>query len=91
MSDSERDYYSKVYSVNRTSILCDLPHFDVTRQLPQDLMHVLLEGVFHNEILIYLVERISFMTLTDINRRINPYVYFEEKPGPLRSLHPHGN
>lgn len=96
MSDSERDHYSKVYGVNRTSILCDLPHFDVTQQLPQDLMHVLLEGVFHihvNEILIYLVDRISFMTLADINRRImaHPYAYFEEKPGPLRSLDPHGN
>ena len=82
-----------MYGVNRTSILCDLPHSDVTQQLPQDLMQ---EGVFHvhvNEILIYLVDRISFLTLADINRRImaHPYPYFEEKPGPLRSLDPHGN
>lgn len=96
MSYSERDHYSKVYGVNRTSILCELPHFDVTQQLPQDLMQVLLEGVFHihvNEILIYLVDRISFMTLADINRRImaHPYAYFEEKPAPLRCLDPHGN
>ena len=94
MSYSERDHYSKVYGVNRTSILCELPHLDVTH-LPQDLMHVLLEGVFHihvNEILIYLVDRISFMTLADINRQImaHPYAYFE-KPVTLRCLDPHGN
>ena len=82
LSNSEREHNSKVYGVNRTSILCDLPHFDVTQHLPQDLMHILLEGVFHhvNEILIYLVDRISFMTLADINRRImaHPYAYFAQ-------------
>lgn len=30
ISDSERVHYSKVYGINRTSILCDLPDFDVT-------------------------------------------------------------
>ena len=26
------------------SLLTELPHFDITKQLPQDIMHVLLEG-----------------------------------------------
>lgn len=96
MSESEKDHYSKVYGVNRTSILCEVPHFNVTEQLPQDLMHVLLEGVFHihvNELLKYLVDTLSFMTLAEINHRImsHPYAYFEEKPAPLRNLDPHGN
>ena len=96
ISDSERDHYSKVYGVNRTSILCELPNFDVTEQLPQDLMHVLLEGVFPihvNQLLKYLVDAISFVTLDKINCRImsHPYAYFEEKPAHLRSLDPHGN
>ena len=96
MSESEKDHYSKVYGVNRTSILCQVPHFNVTEQLPQDLMHVLLEGVFHihvNELLKYLVDTLSFMTLAEINHRImsHPYAYFEEKPAPLRNLDPHGN
>ena len=95
MSESERDHYSKVYGVNR-SILCDLPQFDVTQQLPQDLMHVLLEGVFHvhvHELLKYLVEAISYTTLANINSRIatHPYAYFEEKPAPLKSLDPYGS
>ena len=45
-SNSERLHFSKVYSVNRASILMELADFDITRQLPRDLMHVLLEGVF---------------------------------------------
>ena len=85
-----------MYGVNHTSILCELPNFDVTEQLPQDLMHVLFEGVFHvhvREILMYLIERLSIVTLVDINSRIaaHPYAYFEEKPAPLTSLDPHGN
>ena len=46
ISNSEKSHYSKVYGVNRCSILLSLQEFDVTQNLPQDLMHVLLEGVF---------------------------------------------
>lgn len=97
ISDSERDHYSKVYGINRTSILCKLPNFDVTKQLPQDLMHVLLEGVFMvhvRELLKYLVDGLSYkrITLDVINCRIlsHPYGYFEDKPAPLTSCDPHG-
>ena len=41
----ERGHYSKVYGINRRSTLCDLSHFDVTKQLPQDIMHLLFEGI----------------------------------------------
>ena len=66
------------------------------QQLPQDLMHVLLEGVFRvhvNELLKYLVEAISYTTLANINHRIMtyPYAYFEEKSGPLKNLDPYGS
>ena len=46
ISNAERVHFSKVYGINRTSVLCTLPYFDITQQLPQDLMHVLLEGIF---------------------------------------------
>jgi len=60
ISNSERVHYSKVYGINRTSILFDLPDFDLTQQLPQDLMRVLLEGIFpvHMEQLLYYVVQI---------------------------------
>lgn len=96
ISDSEPVHYSKVYGINRTSILCDLPDFDVTQQLPQDLMHVLLEGIFppHMEQLLdYVVQTLSVVTLADINSRLMtfPYVYFEEKPAPLNGLELEGS
>ena len=37
-------HFSKEYGVVRKSVLLDAPYFNVTRQLPQDIMHVLLEG-----------------------------------------------
>ena len=96
ISAAERVHYSKVYGINRKSILCELSNFNVTEQLPQDLMHVLFEGVFQahiRELLKYLVEGLSVVTLVDVNSRIMsyPYAYFEEKPGPLTSFDPHGN
>lgn len=94
ISDSERAHYSTVYGINRTSIL--FPDFDVTQQLPQDLMHVLLEGIFplHMEQLLdYVVQTLSVVTLADINSRLMtfPYAYFEEKPAPLNGLELEGN
>lgn len=68
----------------------------MTEQLPQVLMHVLFEGVFHIHVRVlleYLVNDLSYVTLADINSRImsHPYAYFEEKPAPLSSLDPYGN
>ena len=54
-------------------------------------MHVLLEGIFplHMEQLLdYVVQTLSVVTLADINSRLMTfqYAYFEEKPAPLNSL-----
>jgi hypothetical protein len=46
ISAAEKSHFSKMYGINRRSCLVDLLHFDVTKQLPQDVMHVLFEGVF---------------------------------------------
>lgn len=86
-SISERDHYSKVYGINRSTILMQLPDFDVTQQLPQDLMHVVLEGVFPihmEELLNYMVEE-SFLRIAQINCRLSafPFAYFHVKPTPL--------
>lgn len=37
-------HFSKEYGINKRSILLDAPYIDVTEQMPQDLMHVILEG-----------------------------------------------
>ena len=95
-SVSERKHYSKVYGINRVSVVTQLQYFDVTSQLPQDLMHVLLEGVFplHMEqFLKYIVEDMGVLTLDQINFRIAayPYAYFDEKPSQLYGYDLKGN
>lgn len=96
MSSSERTHYSKVYGINRLTILLNLPEFDVTKQLPQDIMHVLLEGIFplHMERLLdYIINHASLLTLDQINSRISefPYAYFNEKPSRLSGICLQGN
>lgn len=88
ITSSEREHFSKVYGINRTSALCEVPYFDVTCQLPQDIMHVLLEGLIPVNIgllLTHAIESLKIVTLADINARIKsyPYVYFENKPSML--------
>ena len=43
-------YFSKQYGINRRSLLCNTPDFDVTKQLPQGIMHIFLEGVLSYEL-----------------------------------------
>ena len=86
ITECERNHYSKVYGINRMSALCEVPYFDVTTQLPQDLMHVLLEGIVPVQIgflLTYAIDTLK--TLADINARITsyPYSYFEVQPSLL--------
>ena len=59
ISTDERSHYSKVYGINRQSALCDLAYFDVTKQLPQDIMHVLFEGVIPRHVELILTYAVS--------------------------------
>jgi len=91
IKDSERDHFSMVYGVNRKSALCELPQFDVTTQLPQDIMHVLFEGVIplHMGLLLeHVVHSLRVISLAQLNSRIksHPYGYFEEKPMPISNF-----
>ena len=88
ISDVEREHYSKVYGINRTSSLCDVPYFDVTQQLPQDIMHVLLEGIIPTNVgllLTHVIESLKNFTLAEINARIKsyPYAYYEGRPSDI--------
>lgn len=37
-------HFSKEYGVVKRSVLLDAPYFDITRRLPQDIMHGVLKG-----------------------------------------------
>jgi hypothetical protein len=91
ISENERSHFSKIYGINRRSCLVDLPYFDVTKQLPEDIMHVLFEGLFPLSMELYLahvIDSLKVLTLSEINDRLvgYKYAYFEVKPNKLKSL-----
>lgn len=84
----KRNIIPKYNVINHTSALCDVPYFDVTQQLPQDVVHLLLEGIIPNNIgllLTHVIQSQKIITLAEINARIKsyPYAYFESRPSEL--------
>ena len=84
---SLREHYSKEYGVIKRSVLLDAPYFDVTRQLPQDIMHVILEGAL-SRTLYYVIHWFldhSLFTLQDLNNFVQNfnYGYSELKDKPV--------
>ena len=69
---------SVTYGVTGKSPLNDIQHFHVACQLPQDVMHVLLEGVVPNEVQLMLYDHIivkKLYTLGRLNERIACFSY----------------
>lgn len=88
ISASERLHFSSTYGINRRSLLSKSDMFDVTKQLPEDIMHVFLEGicVLHTAILLHhLIFEAELITLDEFNGKLRSYsyLYFEIKPTPL--------
>ena len=83
---------SITYGVNFESPLNELCYFHVANfQLPQDIMHLMLEGVVTYEMKLMLTEFIKndgYFTLSFLNDRIVHFPYsFDEiadKPSPLK-------
>ena len=81
-----RNHLKTTYGINRRSILASFPGFDVTQMLPQDIMHVMLEGVIQHEIkqvLLHLVEN-GDIQLETFNSKLRnfPYSYFDRRDKP---------
>ena len=89
-NDTVRNYLKITYGINKRSAFCSLPNFDITKQLPQDIMHSLLEGNVQYEIRLMLLHFVTtgLFTLQQINGSINSHTYgsseMSNKPGPLR-------
>lgn len=49
-TDFLKDNLKMTYGINRRSKLTEFPHIDIINQTPQDIMHVILEGVAPYEI-----------------------------------------
>ena len=96
-NEETKNDFKVTYEINHQSSLCELHEFDITTQLPQDIMHTLLEGVVQYELrhlLLYYIEAGKF-TLGQLNAAINSqkYGYSEvsNKPGPLKESVFRGN
>ena len=83
--------HSTTYGVNCSSVLNDLYGFHVVDQLPQDIMHCLLEGVVPHELTLLLTDYITIQklfTCEQINDRIACFSYStheaKDKPSPIR-------
>lgn len=84
--------HSTTYGVNFESPLNEFDNFHVINQLPQDIMHVLLEGAIPYELSLMLTSFVShekYFTLDQLNDRIACFSYSHEevrdKPSLLKS------
>ncbi|XP_011859325.1 PREDICTED: uncharacterized protein LOC105556825 [Vollenhovia emeryi] len=92
MLQGTREYWKKHFGVNTRSKLIDIPHFDVTRCLVQDIMHVLCEGVLEAEtrLLINFYIQEKKITLQALNNRITSFNYGhlqKDKPSLIKTCH----
>ena len=76
------------YGVNYSSILNDIENFHVVNQLPQDIMHVLLEGVIPYELTLMLTFFIvnKYFTCAQLNDLIQSYEYSSSEANDKPSL-----
>ena len=80
-------YYSKLFGVNGRSHLEEAPCFNACEQLPQDIMHVFMEGVISYELkylLNFYIKEKGLFALADLNNEIQgfPYGYSHIKDKP---------
>lgn len=82
-------HYSVNYGLDRRSILSKIPGFKITEQLPQDLMHILLDGIIPYVVkcmLQYYIAKGS-ITVDVINSRLMEFRYgysqVKDKPEPI--------
>ena len=82
-------HFSVNYGLDRRSILNQFPGFKITEQLPQDLMHILLEGVIPYVVKFLLQYYIAedLITIHQINARLMEFEYgysqVKDKPEPI--------
>uniref|UniRef100_A0A7M5WST0 Uncharacterized protein n=1 Tax=Clytia hemisphaerica TaxID=252671 RepID=A0A7M5WST0_9CNID len=85
-----RETFSLLFGINNKTILSSLPEYDVSKQMPQDIMHTIAEGVLQYETRLVLLNLIKAnqITLEQLNSAIasHNYGYTEtsDKPPPLK-------
>ena len=94
LSKQARQYWSKLWGINGSSCLLEVPHFDLTACLVQDPMHVLLEGVaLHglSQALFHFIYVGRYFTLGWLNTCLKgfhySYLHSHSKPAPIEKQH----
>lgn len=88
-TDFLREHLKSTFGINRRSKLTEFPHFDIINQTPQDIMHVILEGVAPYEIKCVLKHLVlsGHMNLNNFNSGIIGFPYspvdMRDKPCPI--------
>ena len=90
VNETIRETFSLLFGINNKTILSTLPDFDVTEQMPQDVMHTIAEGVLQYEarLVLHHFIRTNQLTLEQINGAIESHNYgyteTSDKPPPLK-------
>lgn len=76
-TQSVRDVISRAYGINGRSVARDFPNFDLTQQIPHDIMHVIFEGVAVYEIKLVLKVLLDdrLFSVTELNNLIENFAY----------------
>ena len=88
-SSSVSAHLSVNYGVNRGTVVADINFFRVTKCFPQDIMHVLIEGVLVKEVQLLIKYCLSknFFSLDQLNQAISTFDYgyhdLPNKPSPV--------
>lgn len=88
-----KEFWQKHYGVNKTSPLINIPYFDVTTCLPQDAMHILIEGpveILCRVYLQYCIKNLKLFTIDDFNQQLLSFDFKHfknNKPAPIQSNH----
>lgn len=89
-----REHWQQFYGVNERSALLDIPHFDITKCLVQDIMHIFTEGVLENATRHFLswctAEDQNLFTVSQLNEKIASFDYghlHKDMPSPIDHSH----
>lgn len=92
LSPQAKTFWSMQFGINSRSCLLNLENMDVTRCLPHDFMHIVLEGVLESHITVFIKHCISEgkFTLNDLNLSMSNFDYkcfSKDKPSPILPTH----
>lgn len=78
LSRETKQYWSKMWGINGTSVLSKISNLDVPMILVHDPMHILLEGIIQHELrlfLFYCTQSQKYFSLKWLNSRIKAFQY----------------